>query len=95
MFEGSDRLSEDALQLHPDLCPDVATFRVERTDERDVKPSLPGQYVTIKMKMPDGVHEPRQYSLTKADDGRHRQFAVKRVRTPGPTERCPTSSTTP
>lgn len=68
---------------------------LERTDERDVKPSLPGQYVTIKMKMPDGVHEPRQYSLTKADDGRHRQFAVKRVRTPGPTERCPTSSTTP
>ncbi|WP_104062540.1 FAD-binding oxidoreductase [Arthrobacter sp. 4R501] len=89
MFEGSDRLSEGAVQLHPDLCPDVATFRVERTDERDVKPSLPGQYVTIKMKMPDGVHQPRQYSLTKADDGRHRQFAVKRVRTPGPTERCP------
>lgn len=62
---------------------DVATFIVERTDERDVKPSLPGQYVTVKMKMPDGVQQPRQYSLTKADDGLHRQFAVKRVRTPG------------
>ena len=58
---------------------DVVTFVVERTDERDVKPSLPGQYVTIKMTMPDGVHQPRQYSLTKADDGQHRQFAVKRV----------------
>ena len=58
---------------------DVVTFVVERTDERDVKPSLPGQYVTIKMAMPDGVQQPRQYSLTRADDGLHRQFAVKRV----------------
>jgi nitric oxide dioxygenase len=58
---------------------DVVTFVVERTDEREVKPSLPGQYVTIKMRMPDGMHQPRQYSLTKADDGLHRQFAVKRV----------------
>jgi nitric oxide dioxygenase len=30
--------------------------------------------------MPDGVHQPRQYSLTRADDGEHRQFSVKRVR---------------
>jgi nitric oxide dioxygenase len=59
---------------------DVVTFVVERTDEREVKPSLPGQYVTIKMRMPDGVHQPRQYSLTRADDGRRRHFAVKRVR---------------
>jgi nitric oxide dioxygenase len=35
---------------------DVITLVVERTDERDVKPSLPGQYVTMKMQMPDGVH---------------------------------------
>lgn len=58
---------------------DVTTFIVERTDEREVKPSLPGQYVTLKMQMRDGVHQPRQYSLTKADDGQHRQFAVRRV----------------
>lgn len=62
---------------------DVVRFIVERTDEREVKPSLPGQYVTIKMPMHDGVHQPRQYSLTKADDGQHRQFAVKRVRGQG------------
>jgi nitric oxide dioxygenase len=59
---------------------DVVTFVVERTDPREVKPSLPGQYVTLKLQMPDGVHQPRQYSLTRADDGEHRQFAVKRVR---------------
>ncbi|WP_298254241.1 globin domain-containing protein [uncultured Arthrobacter sp.] len=58
---------------------DVVTFVVERTDDRDVKPSLPGQYVTLKVLMPDGVHQPRQYSLTRADDGHHRSFAVKRV----------------
>jgi nitric oxide dioxygenase len=58
---------------------EVVTFVVERTDEREVKPSLPGQYVTVKVEMPDGVHQPRQYSLTRADDGLHRVFAVKRV----------------
>jgi len=55
------------------------TFVVERTDERDVKPSLPGQYVTLQMPVPDGAHQPRQYSLTRADDGHHRWFAVKRI----------------
>ena len=59
---------------------DVVTFVVERVNEREVKPSLPGQYVTLRMEMPDGVLQPRQYSLTRADDGQHRQFAVKRVR---------------
>jgi nitric oxide dioxygenase len=59
---------------------DVVTFRMRRTDHRLVKTSLPGQYVTVQVPMPDGVRQPRQYSLTKADDGEHRQFSVKRVR---------------
>jgi nitric oxide dioxygenase len=58
---------------------DVVTFRVKRVDDRLVKTSLPGQYVSVKVQMPDGVHQPRQYSLTRADDGEHRSFAVKRV----------------
>jgi nitric oxide dioxygenase len=58
---------------------DVLTFRVMRTDDRPVRTSLPGQYVTIQMVMPDGTRQPRQYSLTRADDGEHRQFTVKRV----------------
>jgi nitric oxide dioxygenase len=58
---------------------DVVTFVVRRVDDRLVKTSLPGQYVTVKVRMPDGVHQPRQYSLTRADDGEHRQFTVKRV----------------
>ncbi|MCW2637001.1 MAG: hmp [Blastococcus sp.] len=62
---------------------DVVTFRLRRTDDRLVKSSLPGQYVTVQVPMPDGVRQPRQYSLTKADDGVHRQFSVKRVRGQG------------
>jgi nitric oxide dioxygenase len=58
---------------------DVVTFVVKRIDDRLVKTSLPGQYVTVQMPMPDGVRQPRQYSLTRADDGRHRQFSVKWV----------------
>jgi len=58
---------------------DVVTFRMRKTDDRLVKTSLPGQYVTVQVPMPDGVRQPRQYSLTRADDGEHRQFSVKRV----------------
>jgi nitric oxide dioxygenase len=58
---------------------DVVTFVVARIDDRSVRTSLPGQYVTVKASMPDGVHQPRQYSLTRADDGEHRQFSVKKV----------------
>jgi nitric oxide dioxygenase len=66
-----------------DETPDVVTFRMRRGDDRLVRTSLPGQYVTVQVPMPDGVRQPRQYSLTKADDGVHRQFSVKRVRGAG------------
>jgi nitric oxide dioxygenase len=59
---------------------EVVTFKMRRTDDRLVRTSLPGQYVTVQVPMPDGVRQPRQYSLTRADDGEHRQFSVKRVR---------------
>lgn len=58
---------------------DVVTVVVKRIDDRLVKTSLPGQYVTVQLPMPDGTRQPRQYSLTRADDGEHRQFSVKRV----------------
>ncbi|MGV9625429.1 globin domain-containing protein [Streptomyces sp. NPDC003487] len=62
---------------------DVVTFVVKRIDDRLVKSSLPGQYVTVRMRMPDGTLQPRQYSLTRTDDGERRQFSVKRVRGEG------------
>jgi nitric oxide dioxygenase len=45
---------------------DVVTFVVKRIDHRLVKPSLPGQYITVPMPMPDGTRQPRQYSLSRA-----------------------------
>lgn len=62
---------------------DVVSIVVERTDERDVYPSQPGQYVTLQMPTADGLRQPRQYSLTRTDDGHHRTFAVKRVHDAG------------
>jgi nitric oxide dioxygenase len=58
---------------------DVMTFVLKRKDDRLVKPSLPGQYVTVQMPLPDGSHQPRQYSLSRADNGEFRQITVKRV----------------
>jgi nitric oxide dioxygenase len=62
---------------------DVVTF-VVKIDDRRVKTSLPGQYVTVLMPMPDGVRQPRQYRLS-----------VKRVHGDGkPPVRCPRCCTT-
>ncbi|WP_051180883.1 hypothetical protein [Arthrobacter sp. TB 26] len=53
--------------------------------EGPIHPAPPGEHIEEIAKrfykhMHDGVHQPRQDSLTKADDGQHRQLAVKRVR---------------
>jgi nitric oxide dioxygenase len=65
---------------------DAVTFVVRRIDDRLVKPSLPGQYLTVQMPLPDGTHQPRQYPLSRADNGQYRQFTVKRVRGDGSPE---------
>jgi nitric oxide dioxygenase len=65
---------------------DVVTFVVKRADDRLVKTSLPGQYVTVQMPLPDGTRQPRQYSLSRADNGLSRQFTVKRVHGAGKPE---------
>lgn len=70
---------------------DVVTFVAERTDDRLVKASLPGQYVTVQLALPDGTRQPRQYSLSRADNGQCRQFTVKRVHGAGkPDGQCST-----
>jgi nitric oxide dioxygenase len=57
---------------------DVVLFVMRRMDDRSVRTSLPGQYVSVMVRMPDGIRQPRQFSLVRADDGEHRYFAVKR-----------------
>src|SRR5215813_2171768 len=58
---------------------EVVTFVLKRIDDLVVKPSLPGQYITVQVPLPDGTRQPRQYSLSRADQGESRQFTVKRV----------------
>ncbi|BFU44829.1 FAD-binding oxidoreductase [Krasilnikovia sp. MM14-A1004] len=58
---------------------DVDTFVVTPVDGLPAPASLPGQYVTVLLAMPDGMRQPRQYSLTRTDDGRNCQFTVKWV----------------
>src|SRR5215471_10853676 len=58
---------------------DVVSLVVKRIDDHLVKPSLPGQYITVQVQLPDGTRQPRQYSLSRADQGESRQFTVKRV----------------
>jgi len=58
---------------------EVVTFVLKRVDDRLVKPSLPGQYITVQMALADGTHQPRQYSLSRADNGEFCQFTVKHV----------------
>ena len=63
--------------------PDVVRLVLKPVDDRLVKTSLPGQYVTVQMPMKDGTRQPRQYSLVTADDGRTRSIAVKKVAAQG------------
>ena len=60
---------EWALEKKIPQIPDVMTFVFKRIDDRLVKTSLPGQYVTVQMPMPDGVRDARVRSVapTRAD----------------------------
>ena len=60
--------------------PDVVTFRLRPVhDDRPVRAFRPGQYVSVRVALPDGARQTRQYSLTGAPDSAVRQISVKRV----------------
>lgn len=59
--------------------PDAASFLLRPVDEDAVPAGRPGQYVSVRLRMPDGVHQARQYSLSSAPGGRLRRITVKRV----------------
>jgi nitric oxide dioxygenase len=52
------------------------TFTLEPADDTPVTPALPGQYVSVKVQLPDGLRQVRQYSLS-ADAGTARIFTTK------------------
>jgi len=43
---------------------DAVTFTLEPADSTPVTLARPGQYVSVKVEMPDGIHQVRQYSLS-------------------------------
>ena len=55
---------------------DAVTFTLEPADDTPVTPALPGQYVSVTVRMPDGIHQVRQYSLS-AGTATTRVFTTK------------------
>ncbi|MEU0003674.1 globin domain-containing protein [Streptomyces sp. NPDC006314] len=58
---------------------DVATFRLRPADGGPVTGFRAGQYVSVRVTLPDGARQTRQYSLSGAPGESVRQFSVKRV----------------
>ncbi|MCK1821026.1 globin domain-containing protein [Streptomyces sp. XM83C] len=58
---------------------DVVTFRLRPADGGPVPPFRAGQYVSVRVELPDGARQIRQYSLSGAPAETIRQISVKRV----------------
>ena len=56
---------------------DAVTFTLEPADDTPVTPSLPGQYVSVTVRMPDGMHQVRQYSLSASTGTDTRVFTTR------------------
>ncbi|WP_043443225.1 globin domain-containing protein [Arthrobacter sp. L77] len=53
------------------------TFTLESADDTPITPALAGQYVSVKVTLPDGLRQVRQYSLS-GDAGTSRSFTTKK-----------------
>ncbi len=54
------------------------SFVVDPVDATAARPGRPGQYVSVKVRMADGIQQTRQYSLSAdAESSRQRTFTVK------------------
>ncbi|MFF5184749.1 globin domain-containing protein [Streptomyces sp. NPDC000345] len=58
---------------------DVVTLRLSPLDAGEVREFRAGQYVSVRVGLPDGARQIRQYSLSGAPDSAVRQISVKRV----------------
>ncbi|OLZ69327.1 hemin transporter [Streptomyces sp. IMTB 2501] len=59
---------------------DVVSLRLRPADGGAVRDFRAGQYVSVRVPLPDGARQIRQYSLSGAPGEAVRQFSVKRVR---------------
>ncbi|MEU1820128.1 globin domain-containing protein [Streptomyces roseifaciens] len=58
---------------------DTVSFLLRPADGGPAPQARAGQYVSVRVKMPDGVHQLRQYSLSSAPGDQVRRITVKRV----------------
>ncbi|WP_415942989.1 globin domain-containing protein [Streptomyces sp. 067-1] len=58
---------------------DVVSFVIRPSDGRPAPRARAGQYVSVRVLMPDGVRQLRQYSLSAEPGGELRRITVKRV----------------
>ena len=56
---------------------EAMTFTLAPADGTPVSKSLPGQYVSVTVMMPDGIHQVRQYSLSAGTGTNVRVFTAK------------------
>ncbi|MGW7607383.1 globin domain-containing protein [Streptomyces sp. NPDC054766] len=59
--------------------PDVVSFLLRPADGGRTPRARAGQYVSVRVRMADGVHQLRQYSLSSDPGGKLRRITVKRV----------------
>ncbi|MET7679606.1 globin domain-containing protein [Streptomyces sp. NPDC005423] len=62
---------------------DVVSLRLRPADDGNVAGFRAGQYVSVRVHLPDGARQIRQYSLSGAPGGRIRRISVKSVRRDG------------
>jgi nitric oxide dioxygenase len=58
---------------------DTVSFLLRPADGTPAPRARAGQYVSVRVRMPDGVHQLRQYSLSSAPGDEVRRITVKRV----------------
>ncbi|MEU0334325.1 globin domain-containing protein [Streptomyces sp. NPDC006193] len=59
--------------------PDTVSFLLRPADGAPAPRARAGQYVSVRVRMPDGVRQLRQYTLSSAPGGDLRRITVKRV----------------
>ncbi|WP_434600005.1 globin domain-containing protein [Streptomyces sp. A5-4] len=63
--------------------PDTVSFLLRPADGAPAPLARPGQYVSVRVTMPDGVRQLRQYSLSGTTDSELRRITVKRAQRKG------------
>lgn len=60
-----------------EIAKDVIAFEFEPADDTPLTRPIPGQYVTIQVKVKDGIRQPRQFTLVPSQEG-HRRVVIRK-----------------